>query len=98
MAKPTRSDDWGFPRWRPYGGKGRAAARVDELVMEIPIRGEIARYFYQYRGRCGDDRWMGRIPRAGLEKGKEVTKEGLEKTQEAASEFKKGWEEGAKKE
>ena len=28
MAKPTRSDDWGFPRWRPYGSKGRAAARV----------------------------------------------------------------------
>jgi hypothetical protein len=28
MAKPTRSDDWGFPRWRPYGGKGRAAAKV----------------------------------------------------------------------
>src|SRR5687768_9944174 len=28
MAKPTRSDDWGFPRWRPYGAKGRAAARV----------------------------------------------------------------------
>ncbi len=28
MAKPTRSDDWGFPRWRPYGAKGRAATRV----------------------------------------------------------------------
>ena len=28
MAKQTRSDDWGFPRWRPYGGKGRAAVRV----------------------------------------------------------------------
>jgi hypothetical protein len=28
MAKPTRSDDWGFPRWRPYGTKGRAATRV----------------------------------------------------------------------
>jgi len=28
MAKQTRSDDWGFPRWRPYGAKGRAAARV----------------------------------------------------------------------
>ena len=28
MAKPTRSDDWGFPRWRPYGAKGRAAVRV----------------------------------------------------------------------
>ena len=27
MAKQTRSDDWGFPRWRPYGAKGRAAAR-----------------------------------------------------------------------
>jgi hypothetical protein len=28
MARQTRSDDWGFPRWRPYGAKGRAAARV----------------------------------------------------------------------
>lgn len=28
MAKQKRSDDWGFPRWRPYGGKGSAAARV----------------------------------------------------------------------
>ena len=28
MAKQTRSDDWGFPRWRPYGSKGRAATRV----------------------------------------------------------------------
>ena len=28
MAKQTRSDDWGFPRWRPYGSKSRAAARV----------------------------------------------------------------------
>ena len=28
MARQTRSDDWGFPRWRPYGGKGRAATRV----------------------------------------------------------------------
>ena len=28
MAKPTRKDDWGFPRWRPYGTKGSAAAKV----------------------------------------------------------------------
>ncbi|HVF37027.1 MAG TPA: DnaJ domain-containing protein [Sphingomicrobium sp.] len=28
MAKQHRSDDWGFPRWRPYGAKGRAATRV----------------------------------------------------------------------
>jgi hypothetical protein len=28
MAKQNRSDDWGFPRWRPYGAKGRDAARV----------------------------------------------------------------------
>jgi hypothetical protein len=27
MAKQTRSDDWGFPRWRSYG-KGRDAARI----------------------------------------------------------------------
>ena len=29
MARPIkRSDDWGFPRWRAYGDKGRGAARV----------------------------------------------------------------------
>ncbi|MDQ3144562.1 MAG: J domain-containing protein [Pseudomonadota bacterium] len=28
MAKPTRSDDWGFPRWRPYGAKSREAVRI----------------------------------------------------------------------
>ena len=28
MARQTRSDDWGFPRWRSYGDKGRSAARV----------------------------------------------------------------------
>ncbi len=28
MARQKRSDDWGFPRGRPYGAKGRDAARV----------------------------------------------------------------------
>ena len=28
MPKQKRSDDWGFPRWREYGGKGRGAAKV----------------------------------------------------------------------
>jgi len=28
MPKQRRSDDWGFPRWRSYGDKGRHAARV----------------------------------------------------------------------
>jgi len=28
MPKQKRSDDWGFPRWRSYGSKGRDAARV----------------------------------------------------------------------
>ena len=28
MARQKRSDDWGFPRWRPYGAKGREAVRV----------------------------------------------------------------------
>jgi hypothetical protein len=28
MAKQKRSDDWGFPRWRPYGKGGRDAAKV----------------------------------------------------------------------
>ena len=27
MAKQKRTDDWGFPRWRPYGS-GRGAAKV----------------------------------------------------------------------
>lgn len=27
MARPTRSNDWGFPRWRSYGGE-RAATQV----------------------------------------------------------------------
>ncbi|MEO7787804.1 MAG: J domain-containing protein [Sphingomicrobium sp.] len=28
MAKATRSDNWGFPRWSSYGVKGTAAARI----------------------------------------------------------------------
>ena len=28
MARQTRSNDWGFPRWRSYGDKGRGAAKV----------------------------------------------------------------------
>ena len=28
MARSTRSNDWGFPRWRPYADKGRDAAKV----------------------------------------------------------------------
>ena len=28
MAKQRRTDDWGFPRWRPYGSKSNAAAKV----------------------------------------------------------------------
>ena len=28
MAKATRSDSWGFPRWRPYGATGQSAARI----------------------------------------------------------------------
>jgi DnaJ domain len=28
MPKQKRSDDWGFPRWRSYGDKGRGAAKV----------------------------------------------------------------------
>ncbi len=28
MAKQGRSDDWGFPRWRPYGSAGTAAEAV----------------------------------------------------------------------
>jgi hypothetical protein len=28
MPKQKRTDDWGFPRWRSYGEKGRGAAKV----------------------------------------------------------------------
>ncbi|RST30733.1 molecular chaperone DnaJ [Sphingomonas ginkgonis] len=28
MVRQTRSDDWGFPRWRSYGDKQRGAARI----------------------------------------------------------------------
>jgi hypothetical protein len=28
MRKQKRSDDWGFPRWRAYGDKGRSAAKL----------------------------------------------------------------------
>jgi hypothetical protein len=28
MPKQKRSDDWGFPRWRSYGERGRAAAKI----------------------------------------------------------------------
>jgi len=28
MARPTRSDSWGFPRWRPYGSTSQAAVRI----------------------------------------------------------------------
>ena len=28
MAGHKRTDDWGFPRWRPYGGKSREATKV----------------------------------------------------------------------
>ena len=30
MPKQKRSDDWGFPRWRSYGDKGRSAAKVHQ--------------------------------------------------------------------
>jgi hypothetical protein len=39
MAKQKRTDDWGFPRWRPYGTKGRDAVRVrlcDRVGCELP--------------------------------------------------------------
>ena len=28
MAKQNRSNDWGFPRWRSYGDKGRTVAKI----------------------------------------------------------------------
>ena len=28
MARSKRTDDWGFPRWRPYGGSDTAPTRI----------------------------------------------------------------------
>jgi hypothetical protein len=39
MPRSTRSNDWGFPRWRPYADKGRDAARIrlcDREGCELP--------------------------------------------------------------
>jgi len=39
MTRQKRSDDWGFPRWRPYGAKGRDAVRLrlcDRVGCELP--------------------------------------------------------------
>lgn len=39
MPRQKRSDDWGFPRWRPYGEKGRNATRIrlcDRVGCEKP--------------------------------------------------------------
>jgi len=39
MVRSTRSDDWGFPRWRSYGAKSRDAAKVrlcDREGCELP--------------------------------------------------------------
>ena len=39
MTRQRRNDDWGFPRWRPYGAKGRDAVRVrlcDRVNCEQP--------------------------------------------------------------
>ena len=39
MPKQKRSDDWGFPRWRSYGEKGRQAARIrlcDRVGCDLP--------------------------------------------------------------
>lgn len=39
MSRSTRSNDWGFPRWRSYADKGRDAAKVrlcDRDGCELP--------------------------------------------------------------
>jgi hypothetical protein len=39
MPRSTRSNDWGFPRWRSYADKGRDAARIrlcDREGCELP--------------------------------------------------------------
>ena len=47
----------------------KARVRVDALCLEIPLCREGARYLYQYRGRCGDDKRIGLIPARGLTMG-----------------------------
>jgi hypothetical protein len=39
MPRSSRSNDWGFPRWRPYADRGRDAAKVrlcDREGCELP--------------------------------------------------------------
>jgi hypothetical protein len=46
-----------------------APVKLESLILEIPIRKEYAKYFFQYRGRAGSDTKIGRIPAKGLVKG-----------------------------
>lgn len=53
--------DWELTASRP--------ALLEALTLEIPIRRECAKYFYQYRGYCGDDRKFGAITERRMFKG-----------------------------
>ena len=61
MAKPTRRDDWGFPRWRPYGSKGSAAFETARRryppASFVPTTPSFLRNLGElgsrYRYRCG---------------------------------------------
>lgn len=53
--------DWELSSSRPI--------RMEALIMEIPLQTEYAKYFYQYRGRNGDDKTIGLIPRQEFAKG-----------------------------
>jgi hypothetical protein len=47
------------------------AITLQQLTLEVPLRAAAARLFYQWRGKycCGDDRWIGVLPRRPLRKG-----------------------------
>ena len=40
--------------------------RIDELTLEIPLRADAVKYYFQYRGRAGTDRAIGAVPKRGM--------------------------------
>ena len=42
--------------------------QITGLTLEIPLRTQAAKYYYQYRGRCGTDKAIGAVPRGGIKR------------------------------
>lgn len=53
--------DWDLSASKP--------TRLEALTLEVPIRKDHAKYFYQYRGYCGDDRKFGALTGEKMFKG-----------------------------